>query len=171
MKVTILSKICHEFLNSMRTCTMGSKYLWSCIWHFTPHPVKGGFFSESAMKFFHFTVIGGKFKFQAQDSFLEFFFLRFGDLKNVSHFLKKKPPLGVTINTKSDRFIIYIIILYLKGYLPNLLVTALCHQIFVFWARDPKFWLQLCFLSPLNLQGQILPNLTFWTQKWHIHFR
>ena len=37
----------------------------------------------------HFTVIGGKFKFQAQDSFLEYFFLRFGDLKNESHFLKK----------------------------------------------------------------------------------
>ena len=36
------------------------------------------------------TVIGRKFKFQAQDSFLEwFFFLRFGDLKNESHFLKK----------------------------------------------------------------------------------
>ena len=29
------------------------------------------------------TVIGGKFKFEAQDSFLEYFFLRFGDLKNT----------------------------------------------------------------------------------------
>ena len=29
-----------------------------------------------------------KFKFQAQDSFLEYFFLRFGDLKNTLHFLK-----------------------------------------------------------------------------------
>ena len=40
---------------------------------------KGGFFSESAILFSdlqisrqkHLTVIGGKFKFQAQDSFLE----------------------------------------------------------------------------------------------------
>ena len=37
----------------------------------------------------YFTVIGRKFKFQAQDSFLEYFFLRFGDLKNESRFLKK----------------------------------------------------------------------------------
>ena len=38
-----------------------------------------------------YTVIGEKFKFQAQDSFLEyiFFFSRFGDLKNTSHFLNK----------------------------------------------------------------------------------
>ena len=34
----------------------------------------------------HFTVIGRKFKFQAQDSFLDYFFW---DLKNESHFLKK----------------------------------------------------------------------------------
>ena len=34
-----------------------------------------------------YTVIGGKFKFQAQDSFLEYFY--FGDLKNESLFLKK----------------------------------------------------------------------------------
>ena len=35
--------------------------------------------------------MGGKFKFQAQDSFLEniYIFFRFGDLKNESHFLKK----------------------------------------------------------------------------------
>ena len=33
--------------------------------------------------------MGGKFKFQAQDSFLEYFFERLGDLKNKSHFLKK----------------------------------------------------------------------------------
>ena len=31
-----------------------------------------------------------------------------------------------------------------------------------------KFWLQLRFLSPLNLQGQILPNLTFCAEKWDI---
>ena len=35
--------------------------------------------------------MGRNFKFQAQDSFLEQFF--FGDLKNGSHFLKKKAPL------------------------------------------------------------------------------
>ena len=71
---------------------------------------KGGFFSESAICFpnlqkiysknypeleikisrqYHFSVLGGKFQFQAQDSFLEYFFWRIGDLKNESHFLKK----------------------------------------------------------------------------------
>ena len=39
-----------------------------------------------------FTDFGRKFKFQAQDSFSDFF-LRFGDEKNETHFLKKKPPL------------------------------------------------------------------------------
>ena len=53
---------------------------------------KGGFFSESAIRFFKSlnlqkkifqkTILSSKFKFQAQDSFLEHFFLRFGDLKN-----------------------------------------------------------------------------------------
>ena len=51
---------------------------------------KGGFFSESAIRFsdiqiskkiFQKTILSLKFKFQAQDSFLEYFFLRFGDLK------------------------------------------------------------------------------------------
>ena len=72
--------------------------------------IKGGFYSESAIRFLDlqisktkyseklswawnlnllFTVFGGKFKFQAQDSFSEYFFWRFGDLKNASHFLKK----------------------------------------------------------------------------------
>ena len=37
-----------------------------------------------------FTIIGGKSKYQGQGSFLEYIlFLRFGDLKNESHFLKK----------------------------------------------------------------------------------
>ena len=40
-----------------------------------------------------------------------------------------------------------------KGYLPNLLETALCHQILVFWARDPKFWLQLRFFKPVKSAG------------------
>ena len=33
--------------------------------------------------------MGGNFEFQVQDSFLEYFFWRFGDMKNTSHFLKK----------------------------------------------------------------------------------
>ena len=37
--------------------------------------------------------MAGKFKFQAQDSFLEYFFLRFGDLKNTLS--EKKPPLDL----------------------------------------------------------------------------
>ena len=36
-----------------------------------------------------FTIMDGNFKFQVQDSDLEYFFWRFGDLKNESHFLKK----------------------------------------------------------------------------------
>ena len=31
-----------------------------------------------------------------------------------------------------------------------------------------KFWLQFVFLRPLNLQGQILPNLIFCAEKRHI---
>ena len=37
--------------------------------------------------------MGGNLKFQAQDSFLNNFFERLGDLKNESHYLKKKTPL------------------------------------------------------------------------------
>ena len=40
-------------------------------------------------------TVNKKFKFQAQDSFLEYFY--FGDLKNESNFLKKKPPLDVVL--------------------------------------------------------------------------
>ena len=35
-------------------------------------------------------------------------------------------------------------------------------QIYVFWDRDLKFWLQLCFCEPIKSRGQILPNCTFW---------
>ena len=34
--------------------------------------------------------MGGNFQFQVQDSDLEYCFWRFGDLKNESHFLKKR---------------------------------------------------------------------------------
>jgi hypothetical protein len=40
--------------------------------------------------------MGGNFKFQVQDSDLEYFFWRFGDLKNESHFLKKPRTLRMT---------------------------------------------------------------------------
>ena len=72
-------------------------------WYYSQYSFKGGFFSEGGIRFSnlqhkifqktilnlkfkfpakkHFTVIGGKLKFQAQDSFLEYLFLRFGDLK------------------------------------------------------------------------------------------
>ena len=48
------------------------------------------FFQNSRFqkKIFPKAILSLKFKFQAQDSFLDFF-LRFGDLKNKSHFLKK----------------------------------------------------------------------------------
>ena len=46
--------------------------------------------SPKKKRIFQKTIVSGKFKFQVQDSFLEyFFFLRFGDLNNTSHFLKK----------------------------------------------------------------------------------
>ena len=37
-----------------------------------------------------------------------------------------------------------------KGYLPNLLETALLHQIFVFWFRDFKLWLLAYFFISFN---------------------
>ena len=43
-----------------------------------------------------YTVIGGKFKFQAQDSFLEYFY--FGDLKNEFALSEKKPPLAGVVS-------------------------------------------------------------------------
>ena len=39
-------------------------------------------------------MIGRKFKFQAQDSFLEYFFWRFGDLKKRIALSEKKTPLA-----------------------------------------------------------------------------
>ena len=47
---------------------------------------------EQAKKLFQKTILNLKFKFQAQDSFLEYYFFEiwiFGDLENESHFLKK----------------------------------------------------------------------------------
>ena len=41
----------------------------------------------------------------------------------------------------------------IKEYPPNVLENWLCHQIFVFWARDPIFWLQLCFFKPVKSAG------------------
>ena len=76
---------------------------------------KGSFYSESVIRFsnlqkkiFQVTILslkfeffvycyGEKFKFQVQDSDLEYFFWRFGDLKNTSHFLKK-----ATLRTKTS---------------------------------------------------------------------
>ena len=49
-----------------------------------------------------------------------------------------------------------------KEYFPNLLESALCHQIFVFWDRDLKFRLQLRFWSPLKKCSCIWSMLTFW---------
>ena len=47
--------------------------------------------------------MGGNFKFQVQDSFLEYFFWRFEDLKNESHFLKKATfSLKSTLNCSNE---------------------------------------------------------------------
>ena len=40
-----------------------------------------------------------------------------------------------------------------------------------FELETPNFGSSYVFSSPLNLRGQILPNLTFWTQKWHISLK
>ena len=63
--------------------------------------------SKSQKNIFHKTILSLKFIFPANKTllllagnlnfklrivFLEYFFLRFGDLKNELHFLKKKPP-------------------------------------------------------------------------------
>ena len=45
----------------------------------------------------------GNFEFQTQDSFLEYLFWRFGDLKDELHFLKKTPLAG-DINLPLYRF-------------------------------------------------------------------
>ena len=64
---------------------------------------KGG----NYMRKYGITVLAGSFKFQTQDGFLEyFFFCRFGDLKNKSHFLKKKPLVrhfSIVFKTKQLR--------------------------------------------------------------------
>ena len=44
-----------------------------------------------------------KFNFQAQDSFLEYFFLRFGDLKKRITLSEKKPPLELSEVQKCAR--------------------------------------------------------------------
>ena len=57
-----------------------------------------------------YTVIGGKFKFQAQDSFLEYFFLRFGDLKKFHRTFWKKATFSSTyseISNKSTKLCMY----------------------------------------------------------------
>ena len=63
----------------------------------TQKVAKGVFFSESAMKFFQISksqifqkpILGGKFKFQAQDSFLEYFFWDLEIWKSNLTFWKK----------------------------------------------------------------------------------
>ena len=56
-----------------------------------------------------------------------------------------------------------------KGYLPNLLETALLCQIFVFWVRDLTLWLLAYFLTSFNCANfeqdwttLILDILYFW---------
>ena len=40
-----------------------------------------------------------------------------------------------------------------------------------FEVETSNFGSSYVFSSLLNLRGQILPNLTFWTQKWHISLK
>ena len=64
--------------------------------HMTPPLSKGGFFSESAIRFSDLqisnipkTILSLKFKLQAQDSFLEFFFEIWRSERISSHFMEK----------------------------------------------------------------------------------
>ena len=60
-----------------------------------------------------FTVFGGKFKFQGQNSDLEYFFGRFGDLTNPSHFLKKSHLYYYIIAGKAINFYFLIAAIFL----------------------------------------------------------
>ena len=59
---------------------------------------------------------------------------------------------GVQIE-KRDKVPFTIFLENSMGHLPNLLESTLCHQIFVYWVRDLKFWLQLRFLEPVKMVG------------------
>ena len=43
-----------------------------------------------------------------------------------------------------------------------------CTKSLFFEIETSNFGSSYIFLSPLKWQGRILPNLTFWTQNWHI---
>ena len=66
---------------------------------------KGSFFSESAMKFFQIfkspkkysKKLSLKFKFQAQDSFLEYFFFEIWRSEKWIALSGKKPPLVISL--------------------------------------------------------------------------
>ena len=73
--------------------------------------VKGGFFSENAIRFFKSpkkifqkTILSLKFKFQVQDSFLEYFFFEIGRFEKRITLSEKKPPLGVGIGLENGIF-------------------------------------------------------------------
>ena len=51
--------------------------------------------------------MGGNFKFQVQDSFWNNFFGRLGDLKNESHFLKKKKTFSLVCKAKTFGMILH----------------------------------------------------------------
>ena len=53
----------------------------------------------------------------------------------------------------------------LKGYLPNLLEITLLCQLFVFWDRDVKFWLQPCLFEPEKLMGSDFTQLDILNSK------
>ena len=75
----------------------------------TKNPSKGGFFSESAMKFFQISksqkrifqkaILSMKFKFQGQDSFLEYtFFLEIWRFKKTNRTFWKKATFSPADN-------------------------------------------------------------------------
>ena len=61
-----------------------------------------------------------------------------------SEISQKSNPQKFTPKFTRNRYINW------KGYLPNLLESALLCQIFVFWVRDFKFWLHAYFLIFFN---------------------
>ena len=102
--IDFIVRVLYTFIVAINFAQNNDLHTWNFLTfaQWWPEIHKGGFFSESMLRFSNFqnkyskalswawnlssffTVMGGKFKFHVQDNDLEFFF---GDLTNSSHFL------------------------------------------------------------------------------------
>ena len=79
-------------LKTVKVWNVSKHFLQACSASATvQYFFKGGFYSES-------TVFGGKFKFQVQDSFSEYFFFEIWRSKKRITLSEKKPPLGAALS-------------------------------------------------------------------------